>query len=265
MSKKNVFTPNLVELLDSLTDLAYAATLQELVTKRAIRADSKEPKRTDLKLRDKIGAYFYGTTLPVNEYFRSTNWENLMVTSQYVRQDATEDDAHELAREVEGRIQAQIVCAVFEVMEVYLRRIGAKLLFQNRSGGARIPIHFDRQKIERLMSAEVKKKAGTLQYFEEYMRRKYRGGYTPFLKELHVKLPSVKAHVKYDRALTMLIGFYRGVEFIRHHTVHCNGRYDERALRKLGKSQQDAIRSITRRSRLFKADMILPSREGCRT
>ena len=121
--KKNVFTPELVELLDGLTDLAFAAYLHELVVKRAILADRKKPKLPDLKLEAKFGAFFVGTTLPVPDYFGSRNWEKCLVTRPYDRQHATEEDPHELALEIGGRFQAQIICTVFEEMEVFLRDI----------------------------------------------------------------------------------------------------------------------------------------------
>jgi hypothetical protein len=41
--------------------------------------------------------------------------------------------------------------------------------------------------------------------------------------------------------------------------VHSNGRYDAKKLRQLTADHQDFIRGMTRRSKLFKTNMILPS------
>ena len=61
--KKNAFTPALVELLDSLTDLTYVANLYPLVLKKAIKADVKEVAKTGLK--SKFGAWFFGTSISI--------------------------------------------------------------------------------------------------------------------------------------------------------------------------------------------------------
>ncbi len=262
--KRNIFTPELVKLLDALTDLTFAGTLYELITKRAIVADTKDTKQNGLKLKPKFGAFFHGTTLPVSEYFRSKKLARTCLSrpsmSARTRQRMT---LTSWPSEIEGRMQAQVICAAFEVTEEYLREIGAKLLYQNRSSNSRrIPIHFDRQTIERLVPAELRKKVGTIEYYEWYMRRKYRTGYTLFLEELKAKLPSVQSKTNHNRALTELTNFFRAVEFIRHQTVHCNGTYEEKKLRKLRVEDQASIRSMTRRSKLFKANMILPSRNA---
>jgi hypothetical protein len=259
--KENVFTPNLIVVLDALTDITYAASLQEVVTNRAIEADSKTFKRQDLPLNAKFGSYFYGTILAVPDLFSSRNWEKQFITRQYERQNASEDDPHDLAREVEGRVHAQMICVIFEVMEIFLRQTGALLLFQTRtsSGVQKIPFPFSKKDFQSI--SRTKHAASSIEYFRDYMKWKYRAGYVPFLKDLTSKLPSVLSETRHSSAMKHLTEFYRAVEFVRHRAVHCNGTYSSQNLKALATDEQDAVRTMTRRSNLFKTDMILPTRD----
>jgi hypothetical protein len=258
-TRKNIFNDFLIKTLNGLADLAVISS----VSKQSQKGAAKSIKTTIDQIRtlcEKHNAtidFFHGTTLAVPEYLYSRVW---LVNHPHRPRTLDGDEVLRLNEEIERRLQAQFVVAGFELCEAYLRDIGARALFQVRNErGGMLALPNKRESLTKFKASSAGKKVtpNTFEYFQAFMKYRYKSGYARFLTDLAGCLTRAKGISHFAERMSFLIRCFRLIQECRHVTVHQFGRHDPNKVNSLNNKYR--IDNLVSKSLLTGEQTILPT------
>lgn len=257
--KANAFTPHLAKLIQELSDLRHVSNLAHYSVKQMIqeRQKSIEKAIASGKQRPRYGFSSLSTRFTIPNFLSDEPFMKPYWTNDRMSQDEV---MTALIQETAYRMHGQVLCEVFEAMELFLINCGAHYFFQSRfdSTVLRKSPKIDKKVFNKSIANWKKKpKEGTLEYYRLYSKHSSKGGCDWLLQEMIQTLPLFSSADLADR-LNDLIEHYRAVEFCRHKIVHNSGTYEPNDLNRFQLREKRGIRGQTRKSALRGGQAILP-------
>ena len=147
---------------------------------------------------------------------------------------------------------------VYEVFERFVKSFAARLFFQERK-----TVELARKKWFHNNHSKLVKTKGknTAEYFQAYVELVTNRNCDDLLDELDDLMPDFKKKCAPGNC-PELFAIYRAVSMIRHRTVHCNGRFTAKSVKKLGAWDLGFLKSITSASVLDGQETLLPYYES---
>lgn len=265
-TKRNVFTDDLVNLFDRLGDLYHASFVGKWAVENAVSV-ARERLDEEIEAREDFlgGIFSLGTRLPIPDYLSHEGFVGYHAHRSRVSKD---EALFGLAEEMERRLQAQIVCAAFELVEKHLIEVASLSLFQLRGGHGRGRLRLPFAKAEfharqpKWRMEKHRRLVGSVPYFRAYVGFNYRGGLLKFLEELTSHLAVAQESWQFRRGLLLAQTSYRAVEFCRHKIVHAFGECPEDELRPLGVASKKIVGKMIATSILTGQPTLLPDHKA---
>lgn len=259
--KKDAFAGDLKKFFKIYGNILYMSAVAQSVTNQTVAKNRKD-------LRDWVAAGKHVPENGLHEISTQMPLPNYVIDSEYVTyatqemREASDEDLYRIMEEVGLRLQAQMLCEVFEALETFLKRSIITYFFQAKNDQVSFKTSFD-GKFEAYWKNLKKDQPAknTIPYFEKYVEWK-RGDIWNFLNEFQKRLPFFSG--KMGERLEALVSNTRDVEFCRHKIIHAHGQYDDEDLVPLSRRQRSNVKRMTRRSLLTGEPTILPSNDVIR-
>lgn len=159
-----------------------------------------------------------------------------------------------MAVEVQGRINASLLCVLHETWEMYLKGLYGKMLFRLRDG-----VSLPSREAFHNMTPKWRKYRNTAQYFADYAAFACRFNCTEALDACRNELDWSLVHVRHWPATDILwMDVARVLAFCRHCIVHNEGRVSETRLTKLTKQLRRFVQAMMMKTILSDDLRILP-------
>jgi len=253
MSLKNhVFTPDFTLFLERLASFSHYQSFGGWQL-----AQAKKTIERSLDVVEKQGhknQYGTGTGMSLFNIFHDGQ---LPIRAPFGKRVTQGEELLPMAEEMERRFNALILVSVFETLEVYLKALYGKLLYQLRNESGRNKT--EERKFLKAKPASAKHK-GTEPYFSDLAQ--FSCG-----RDCQVALDEFKKQLDWNRAIRMCdigLDFFDMVQvigFCRHRIIHREGRVLARSLGTLNKRQREFVTFCMHASLHAKERILLPPTE----
>ncbi len=256
--RSNPLTTILLNRLRQLDELKYQSFLHQFTTDKTLSAYRDALEGSDIVKQPKPSLTFGLSSRLCVEVLVGKSRSVYPVYGY-----GAGDEQHmAVVKEVDQRVQAQLLALAFESMESFFRDFMGKLYFLTRSSCEGGPILLAHRRSEFRKSREGKKRLemGTPQYFEQYSEWYSRQNCDDLLRDLRKACARFDITGAKNSSKTNLFDFYRTLSVCRNLTVHASGAVSDTSLRRLPPEWANLLRTrVIRRSHISKKDTILPN------
>jgi hypothetical protein len=250
--RKNIFTSDLVLLLDRLTDLTHTLHLNDWIARNMVESSKKAfSQLKTIASKGPFGYFHAGTALPIIDLFHR---DKLVRRSPYGVRSTSDRRLVKAPFELSRRFNALVIVEAHELMERFVRDVYGRLLFLVRETHRLKSL--DRFHARHPKAVQIR---GTPQYFVQYATWTCDHSSVNALNELLRMVDWKAVHLKYIGKMSLPL-FVRAIGVCRHAIVHASGKVTENEMRRLDKAQRRYIDSLQKRSIFTNERLILPDR-----
>ena len=250
--KKNVFTDDLTAFLDVAIDLIHLLYFVPWQLKLARTGTEKSMQILEKRKKGLGNSFGPATGSSIVDIFHKGEF---VVRAPAGSRTTRGDDIMRMASEVEGRFNATVLVSLHEALEVYLKNLLAKMLYQLRS-----EVTITDKKAFHKKHPKAAKHERTLAYFREYAGWACNSNCSKALPVLRKHLHwSLVAIVKWHDMDWITVA--RTLGFCRHCIVHDEGRVADDKVTKMSEPQSQYMRRMMKESVLAREQRILPGKQ----
>lgn len=256
--RSNPLTVILVDHLKQLDELQYQSFLHQSTTDKTIAAYRRSLDHSETT-KEGDDAVVFGLSSRLAVQVLVGRPRHIYPVLGY---GAVDEQHIAVVREIDQRVQAQLLGLAFETMESFFRGFMGRLFFLTRSENpkGRIPLKHQRSEFLKYLQGKNHLQKNTPQYFEQYAAWYGRRNCDELLKDLRAACPEFDASGQKNRSRTNLFDFYRTVAVCRHLTVHAAGILEKSQLKRLPLEWRNLLcTEVIRTSQITKKDTLLPN------
>lgn len=255
--RSNPLTQVLLDHLSRLDELKYQSFLHESTTDKTVKSYQEDLDGWDTTKVPKPSVMFgLSSRLAVTVLVGKPR-----LVYPVTGYGAGDEQHMKVIREIDQRVQGQILALLFEAVESYFRDFMGKLFFLTRKEDANGRIKLKHRRSEFRESVAGKDlHAGTPQYFDAYVEWYGRRNCDDLLDDLRKACPQFDQKAQRNASRTHFFDYYRTLSVCRHLAVHAGGLVEDQDLKRLRPEWRKLLcGEVIRTSQISKRRTLLPN------